>query len=265
MAQESSPEIESLPAVLDREPQPPTDLIFDDGEPLETNRHRIAMNVLIDSALIALHPRSDFFAGGNMFVYYSVDQAMNRDFRGPDFFVALDVDGTRTRKAWITWEENGRYPDVIVELMSPSTERVDRAEKKALYERIFRTADYILYDPFDPASLEGWHLNSAQQYELLTKDDRGWLWSTKLQLWFGLWEGQLRREPATGTCHWLRLYYPSGELVPLQEEIAQAQQQIAEQERERAEQERERAEQERQRAERLADRLRQLGEDPDRL
>jgi hypothetical protein len=26
-------------------PPPPTDLIFDDGEPLESNRHRIAMNV----------------------------------------------------------------------------------------------------------------------------------------------------------------------------------------------------------------------------
>ena len=30
-------------------PMPPTDLIFDDGEPLESNRHRIAMNVLIRS------------------------------------------------------------------------------------------------------------------------------------------------------------------------------------------------------------------------
>jgi hypothetical protein len=30
-------------------PMPPTDLIFDDGEPLETNRHRIAMNTLIRS------------------------------------------------------------------------------------------------------------------------------------------------------------------------------------------------------------------------
>lgn len=30
-------------------PMPPTDLIFDDGEPLEANRHRIAMNTLIRS------------------------------------------------------------------------------------------------------------------------------------------------------------------------------------------------------------------------
>ena len=39
-----------LPEDADWEvPAPPTDLIFDDGETLETNRHRIAMNVLIRS------------------------------------------------------------------------------------------------------------------------------------------------------------------------------------------------------------------------
>ena len=116
---------------------PPTDLIFDDGEPLETNRHRIGMNVLIDSVLAGLAQRSDFFAGGNMFFYYSRSQAMNRDFRGPDFFVTLDVDGSRDRKGWVTWEEEGRYPDVIVELMSPSTAKIDKTVKKTLYERTF--------------------------------------------------------------------------------------------------------------------------------
>ncbi|WP_286824682.1 hypothetical protein [Microcystis sp. LSC13-02] len=37
------------PPVIDWEepPIPPEDLIFDDGEPLETHRHRKAMNVLI--------------------------------------------------------------------------------------------------------------------------------------------------------------------------------------------------------------------------
>ncbi len=44
-------------------PMPPTDLIFDDGEPLETNRHRIAMNTLIRSLQQAwrdLLSRSDY-------------------------------------------------------------------------------------------------------------------------------------------------------------------------------------------------------------
>ena len=235
--------------LLDWEPPlPPADLIFDDGVPLESNRHRIAMNVLIDSALQALLSRSDVFTGGNMFVYYSRNQAMNRDFRGPDFFAVLDVDGSRERQGWVVWEEEGRYPDVIVELMSPSTAKVDLGVKKDLYERTFRTADYFVYDPFDSASLQGWHLDAAQRYQPLELSDRGWLWCETLQLWLGTWEGSMRREPPTGTCHWLRFYDRDGHLVLLPEEAAQQQ-----------------VEQEQQRAERLANRLRELGEDPEAL
>ena len=55
-------------AVVDWEShKPPTDLIFDDGEPLESNRHRIAMNVLIRSLQQAWADRNDYFTGGNMF------------------------------------------------------------------------------------------------------------------------------------------------------------------------------------------------------
>jgi len=69
-----------------------SDLIFDDGEPLESNRHRTAMNALIRSLHEAWAHRNDFFVGGNMFIYYSNRQIRNEDFRGPDFFVVLGVD-----------------------------------------------------------------------------------------------------------------------------------------------------------------------------
>jgi len=88
-------------------PMPPTDLIFDDGESMESNRHRIAMNVLIRLINQAFANRDDFFAGGNMFIYYSSTQARNRDFKGLDFFVVLDVDGTRERQGWVVWEDLG--------------------------------------------------------------------------------------------------------------------------------------------------------------
>jgi Uma2 family endonuclease len=253
-------------------PSPPTDLPYDDGEPLESNRHRIAMNVLIDSTLQALSHRTDYFAGGNMFVYYSQDQAMNRDFRGPDYFVALEVDGDRERRSWITWEEQGRYPDAIVEFMSPSTANIDLNEKKHLYERTFRTADYFVYNPFDPTSLQGWHLDASQQYQPLIPNSQGWLWSEKLGLWLGNWEGSIRREPPTGGCSWLRLYDSEGNLVLLAEEVAHVAQQRADEERQRADEERQRADEERQRADeerqradRFATRLRELGIDPDQV
>lgn len=193
-------------------PEPPTDLIFDDGEPLETHRHRIAMNVLIDSALTALSDRPNSFVGGNMFVYYSQDQALNRDFRGPDFFAVLDVEPDRERQGWVVWQESGRYPDVIVELLSPSTAMVDLTVRKALYESTFHTSDYFVFDPFDSSSLQGWHLEN-RQYQALPFNDRGWLWCETLGLWLGTWEGRVRREPANGTCAWLRFYDVKENLV----------------------------------------------------
>lgn len=72
-------------------PMPPTDLIFDDGEPLESSRHRVAINTLISSIRHHFALLNDYFVGGNMFVYYSSQQVKNKDFKGPDFFVVLDV------------------------------------------------------------------------------------------------------------------------------------------------------------------------------
>lgn len=251
-------------------PMPPTDLIFDDGEPLESNRHRIAMNVLIRSLQQAWCDRNDFFTGGNMFVYYNSAQARNRHFRGPDFFAVLDVDGTISRQGWVVWDEGGRYPDVIVELMSPSTAEVDTTTKKDIYERVFKTRNYFVFDPFNPASLQGWQLNGNLRYQPIAPDERGFLWCQTLGFWLGTWEGTVDRETAV----WLRFYDNSGNLVLLPEEAAQAkaeeerqqaeqEKQKAEQEKQRAEQEKQRAEQERQRADRLLEQLRSLGINPE--
>lgn len=243
-------------------PSPPTDLIFDDGEPLESNRHRIAMNVLIRSTQQALWGRPDTFVGGNMFVYYSRNQAMNRDFRGPDFFAVLGVESDRERQGWVVWEEQGRYPDVIVELLSPSTAAIDKGVKKDLYEQTFKTRNYYVFDPFDPTSLAGWSLDLTHGYQPLTPNEQGWLWCEALGLWLGTWEGAIDREPMTDSCHWLRLYDREGNLMPLPEEAAQQQ---AEQAKQRAEQANQRAEQANQRADRLAAKLQELGVDPSTL
>ncbi len=213
-------------------PLPPTNLIFDDGEPLESNRHRIAMNVLIESIHRAYQGRNDYFAGGNMFVYYSTKQVQNRDFLGPDFFVTLNVDGEKERQGWVVWEENGRYPDVIVELMSPSTIRQDLGKKKEIYQDIFRTRDYFVYDPFREDSLQGWHLDQNFVYQPIIPDHQGWLWCESLGLWLGTWRGTILKETAT----WLRFYDEQGNLVLLNEELAQQEKQRAEQEKQRADQ-----------------------------
>jgi Uma2 family endonuclease len=222
-------------------PMPPTDLIFDDGEPLESNRHRIAMNLLIRSLKHHWGERSDFFIGGNMFVYYSSKQAKNRDFRGPDFFVVLDVPSDPTRLGWVVWEENGRYPDIIVELLSDSTEAQDFGEKKRLYEQVFKTKDYFVFHPFKVNSLQGWHLDSDNGYQPINQNSQGWLWCQSLGLWVGTWNGVVEDDNAV----WLRFYDEANNVVLLPEE---AQQQRADTEQQRADTEQQRADAEQQRA-----------------
>ena len=251
-------------------PLPPQNLIFDDGEPLETYRHRLAMNVLLDSLPTAFAERNDYFAGGNMFVYYSSEQVKNKDFRGPDFFVVLNVDGERERQGWVVWEESGRYPDVIIELMSSSTAQIDTGIKKEIYGEIFRTPDYFVYHPFDPNSLKGWRLQHGKGYQELERNERGWLWSESLGLWLGNWSGTINKVTTT----WLRFYAPEGNLILLPKEAAQqelelekqradAAQQEADLEKQRADAAQQELELEKQRAEYLAARLRELGENPD--
>ena len=100
---------------------PDIELPYEDGEPLESHWHRLQINLFGDMLDQSWQGRTDFFAGGNMFVYYSLEQARNRDYKGPDFFVVKGVDRSRQRRSWIVWQEGGRYPDVIIELLSPTT------------------------------------------------------------------------------------------------------------------------------------------------
>ncbi len=186
---------------------PPADLPYDDGEPLESNWHRAQISAFVESYQHHRSPARNFYAGGNMFVYFSSKQVMNRDFRGPDFFVVLDVDGEVDRKSWIVWEENGRYPDVIIELMSDSTANVDKTVKKALYAQTFKTRNYFYYDP-DKQELTGFHLVDGA-YVDLAANEKGQLWCEALRLWVGLWHGEYQ-----GHVHdWIRFYDVNGNLV----------------------------------------------------
>jgi Uma2 family endonuclease len=218
----------------------PFELVYSDGEPLETEWHSIQFPYLRDliRQAMAEQGRSDFYAGGDMFVYYSIEQA--RDvargrpyFRGPDVFWVNGADPGRKRKCWVSWEEGGRLPDVIVELLSPSTASIDRNEKKDLYARAWRTPEYFLYEP-DTLKLEGFRL-AGGAYRPLAPDGQGRLWSEQLGLSLGLWRGVA----AGREDDWVRLFRPDGSLVPTE----------AEAERQRAEDERQRAEDERQRTE----------------
>jgi Uma2 family endonuclease len=189
------------------------ELIEDDGVPLESSWHRSCMNLLIASILYWQRDRTDFYVGGNMFIYFSFEQARSRDFRGPDFFVVQGgVNLHPDRPFWALWDEGGRYPDIIIELLSSTTAEVDRTTKKSIYEKTFRTRNYFCYDP-GTQKLEGWELLGGR-YEPLKPNEQDRMWSSVLGLWVGTWQGEYLRQYGT----WLRFHDEKGEVVPVEEE-----------------------------------------------
>ena len=190
-----------------------TQLPETDGEPLESSWHRLAMNVLVDSVAAYYRDRPDFYTAGNMFVYFGSEEAPKSVFRGPDFFAVWGRPSTPERRYWAVWDEDGHYPDVIVEFLSPTTADKDLGSKKDLYQDTFRTTDYFCYDP-DRKRLLGWTLMNGI-YTPLVANPEGRLWSRKLDLWVGRWEGSISNIPDT----WPRFFTSAGALVLLDNEI----------------------------------------------
>lgn len=235
---------------------PPTqdELPYDDGVPMESERHLLQMQLLIETLQLGWLERQDFYVGGNMFVYYSLEQVRNKDFKGPDVFVVQGIP-RRERKSWVIWEE-GKGPDVIIELLSGSTAQQDKTEKKLIYQNQIRVPEYFWFDPFNSEDWAGFALRDGV-YEPLKLDAQGRFLSQQLGLTLVRWQGSYKQIEAV----WLRWATVEGVLLPMSQEQVEQERQRAGQERQRAEQERQRAEQAEARAEQLAARLREMGVD----
>jgi Uma2 family endonuclease len=207
MSTETVPQVEP--------PQVP--LAETDGVPLESHWHLLQIGLLIEPLAYWFRDRSDYYAGGNMFLYYSAAQARNRDYRGPDFFYVAGANRLPLRPYWAVWEEGGRYPDVIIELLSPTTAVEDRTTKRTLYERTFRTAEYFCFEP-ETERLEGWRLGPRRRYRAIQPDERGRMEVEELGLWLGTWRGTYQGYEAV----WLRFYDAEGRPIPTRAEAAEA-------------------------------------------
>jgi IS605 OrfB family transposase len=146
------------------------ELLCDDGVPMETQRHKYQMDLLIDTLSPWLDQREDGYVRGNMFMYFSTAQVKNQDFKGLDVFVVLGVP-KRERKCWVVWEEE-KAPDVVIELLSDSTAHQDKGEKKPIYQDKLRVPEYFWYGSFDPDDWARFFLNDGH-YESLPSGDRG--------------------------------------------------------------------------------------------
>ena len=235
-------ELETTQDVTENVIVPPGDL-YSDEPPLESELHLRQIILLLNCLEWLWQDKNDFYAAGNLTIYYSQNQRRNEDFRGPDFFVVLDTE-RKTRKSWVIWEEDGKYPNFILEILSDSTANVDRNLKKKLYQNTFRTPNYFWFDPYT-LEFAGFNL-VVGEYQAIEPNNQGHLWSQQLELYLGIHQGLLR------------FFTANGELVPTPEEQADS-------EREQKEYEREQKEIAQQKAEKLAAKLRELNIDPDEV
>ena len=205
---------------------PPGDF-YSDEPPWETYLHCQQLILLLTCLEWLWQDRNDYFASGNLTIYYSGEETKSEKYSGPDFFVVLDAI-QRLRKSWVVWLEEYKYPNLIVELLSPSTAKIDREDKKELYQNRFRTPNYFWFDPYS-LEFQGFHLVDGI-YQPIEPNQQGWLWSDQLNLYLGIYEKKLR------------YFSPEGELIPTHQEAEIQERQQKEYERQQKEYERQQKE-----------------------
>jgi len=171
-----------------------------DGRPLaETDWHRILMTALIQTLQAWCAKDRMVYVSGNLLLFYVPGD--KRRHVSLDVFVVKGVP-KRLRPNYLVWEE-GKGPDVVIELTSSSTRSEDTKKKFQLYQDTLRVQEYFLFDPLgdylDPP-LRGYRLQRGRYIPIREMDGR--LPSKVLSLHFQAAGDQLRLfDPATG--QWL--------------------------------------------------------------
>ena len=117
--------------------------------PVSQNIHQfVAVVDCFDSLRRHWRDRLDVFVGSDQFVHWDPAYHSRRNPTNappsPDLYVAFGV-AKRQRLSYVVWEE-GKPPDFVLEIVSPSSKRRDRVEKPALYAKM-GVPEFFLYDP----------------------------------------------------------------------------------------------------------------------
>ena len=197
----------------------------------------------------ANYPEDEIFVASDLNLYYNVRHSLW--YKRPDWFAVVGVprlyEQQELRLSYVVWQE-GVNPFVVVELLSPGTEKEDLGQtlrevnqpptKWEVYERILRVPFYIVFDRYTD-QLRVFQLVGISYSELELSEPR--VWMNDIQLGLGLWQGVYQGIDRV----WLRWYDAAGNWVLTPEEG-----------------ERQGVERERRRVERLVEQLRSLGVEP---
>jgi Uma2 family endonuclease len=152
----------TVPRTFGRKIEYPTS----DGRPMaETDWHRDLMSELIATLKTRYAKARRVYVSGNLLLYYVPGNKRKRV--APDVFVVRGI-SKRKRLYYLLWEE-GKSPEMIIELTSKSTRKEDLDTKFKLYRDILRVQEYFLFDPlaeYLKPPLRGYRLIEGQ-YEII--------------------------------------------------------------------------------------------------
>ena len=111
-----------------------------DGRPMADNMWQADAIMIAAGDLRAAHPRA--LVAADILVY--PEEGNNKNSIAPDVLVALGL-GTHKRSSYFVWRE-GKPPDWVLEVASPSTQAKDRDLKRCRYAKM-GVREYWLFDP----------------------------------------------------------------------------------------------------------------------
>jgi len=128
-----------------------------DGRPMgETDLHRLDMIDSIET-LELFYTSQQVYVSGNILLFYR--RGNRRKHVSPDVMVVKGL-APHQRDNYLLWEE-GKPPDVVIEVTSKSTRREDLEDKFEIYRDEIKVREYFLFDPrgeYLKPSLKGYRL-----------------------------------------------------------------------------------------------------------
>lgn len=211
--------------------------------------HDLQPQVLNRTLRLTSYANDRFFIGSDLNLYYDVRHP--QWYKRPDWFLVLDVprlyEERDLRSSYVVWQE-GVNPFVVVELLSPGTEKEDLGEnaepepvseptpvtvaestrrvdteselafgqatkelpprKWEVYERILRVPYYVVFSRYTNR-LRFFQLVGGHYQEQALDLDNPRVWIWELKLGLGLWQGEFEGIRRL----WLRWYDEQGNWV----------------------------------------------------
>ena len=197
------------------------ELPYKDGKPVDSEIQVLIAHLLKSVLANIWRKRDDWFFGIDMGWYYSPEEKAI----APDGFLSVGVErikGRNLRLSYVTWEENGVIPSLVIEVVSktPGGEYKEKKKKYAQYGVLY----YIIYAPLRvrKQKLTLYRLNRERKYKL--QEDNP-LWMPEIGLGIGTGIGNFQGI----TREWLYWYDKQGKRYPTPEESQQQEQEARQQ------------------------------------